>query len=44
MCGQVNQLFKQTIMGVGMVSLIHFKMGMKPVLVRRHTSHRTQHW
>lgn len=35
---QVNQLFKQTLIGMGMVSFIHFKMGMKPVLVRaRHT-------
>ena len=29
----MKQLFKSTIMGVGMVALFHLKMGMKPVLV-----------
>jgi hypothetical protein len=30
---QVKMLFKQTVIGVGMVSFIHWKLGMKPVLL-----------
>jgi hypothetical protein len=33
MVPQVKMLFKQTVIGVGMVSFIHWKLGMKPVLV-----------
>jgi hypothetical protein len=31
---QVAQLVRSTLMGVAMVSFMHWKMGVKPVLVR----------